>query len=355
MFNRSKISTISGIVGWIQPTNPDYAILNAANLASVSGRFVNENKLIKIEYLKETQDYRDISDEQFNSELEQLQKTSILSVMDRVFNESDYIDRQILYPYSNNKVNTDDLPDGFVGIKIAQDNTKNVAFEITRDILEFEGTGSVTLVLFNSQKKEAIQSKTVEITSSLQEVQLNWRVDNSGPLYKGDLYYGYFTSGVTVKPYNRDYENANIQSNISHLSITNIQVKNTVDTNIFDLDDIENVSECWGLNPDITVFYDFTDLILQNQFLFAYAIQMQCQIQALSYIVSSLRANKAERKAASMLDTIIVEIDGRSADTGSEKIGLTDSLISEIRRVQKELKRIRKGYVHDGIITITRS
>lgn len=356
MFNRTKISAISGIVGWLQPANPDYAVLDATNLASVSGRYINESKFVKIEYLKDTQDYVDITDVAFNAELVQLQKTGILSVMDQVFNESDYIDRQILYKNPNNKTETDSLPAGFVGYRISQDDTKNLAIEIKRDLLEFDGAGDVTLVLFNSQQKTAVFTKTVTITSDLQEVELNWRLDNSSPLYKGDLFYGYFTSSVTggLLPFKREYQNANVKSVITDLCIENIKVPTATGSDIFDLDSIEGAEEVWGLNPDITVFYDYTDLILQNQFLFAYAIQLQCQIQSLTYYLSSLRTNKSDRKVAEMIDNIIVEIDGRSADTGSQKVGLANSLIYEIKRVRKEIKKLQRGYFHDGLITITR-
>jgi hypothetical protein len=354
MLNRTKISAISGIVGWLQPANPAMAILNAANLASVSGRYINENKFVKVEYLKDTQDYADISNDDFNTELIQLQKTAILSVMDQVFNESDYIDRQILYKNPNNKTETDTLPAGFVGYRIKQDDTKNLAIEIKRDILEFNGTGDVTLVLFNSQQKTAIFTKVVSITTDLQEVVLDWRIDNSSPLYKGDLFYGYFTSGVTITPFKREYEAANIKSIITSLCIENIKVTAATGSDLFDLDNIEGSDEVWGLNPDITVFYDYTDLILQNKFLFAYAIQLKCQVQALTYYISSLRTNKNDRKASEMMDNIIVELDGRSADTGSSKVGLTDMLIYEIRRVKKEINRLQKGYIHKGLLTITR-
>jgi hypothetical protein len=355
MFNRTKISAISGIVGWLQPANPTYAILDATNLASTSGRYVNENKFVKIEYLKDTQDYIEITDEQFNSELVQLQKTAILSVMDQVFSEPDYIDRQVLYKYPNNKTETDALPEGFVGYRICQGDTKNLAFEIKRDLLEFDGTGDITLVLFNSQKKEAVFTETVTITSTLQEVELNWKIDNSTPLYKGEYYYGYFTDGVTVTPFKRDYQNASVQSIITDLDIENIKVPTATGTDIFDLDDIEGAEEVWGLNPDITVFYDYTDLILQNQILFGRAIQLHCQIQAMTYYLSSLRTNKNDRKVSEMMDKLIVEIDGRVSDTGSFKVGLSDMLIREIGRVQKEIKRLKEGYEHDGLLTITRT
>jgi len=355
MFNRSKISGISGIVGWLQPIDPAYAILDATNIASTSGRFINESEFVKIQYLKDTQNYAAISDADFNTMLVQLQKTGILSVMDSVFNESDFIDRQVLYKSANNKVTTDTLPAGFVGYRIFQDDSKDLAFEITRDILEFNGTGNVTLVLFNSQKKTTVFSKTISITDTLQEVELNWRLDNSSPLYKGDLFYGYFTDSMTIEPFAREYQAASSTSIITNLSIENIKVPTATGPDLFDLDAIEGASECWGLNPDITVFYDYTDLILQNKFLFAYAIQLKCQIQALTYYLASLRSNKNQREAESMINQITLELDGRLPSTGSLKVGLNAMLINEILRVQKEIEKMRKGYFAYGILSTTRT
>jgi hypothetical protein len=355
MFDRSKISAISGIVGWIQPANPDYAILDAPNISSVSGRFINENKFVKVEYIKDSQDYASISDTVFNDELVQLQKTAILSVMDRVFNKPDFIDRQLVYRYPNNKVTTDSLLDGFVGYRISQDDTKNLAIEIKRDLLEFSGAGNVTLVLFNSQKQSTVFSKDVTIAGTLQEVELNWRLDNASPLYKGDIYYGYFTEGVTVLPFKRDYQNSNVKSCISNISIENIKVPDVSGGDLFDLTLIEGAEECWGLNPDITVFSDYTDLILQNQFLFAKAIQMQCQIQSLTYYLSSLRTNRIEREGNDAVNRIIIELEGTTESTGVKKVGLGDKLVGEINRIRKEITKLQKGYFNHGILSITRT
>jgi hypothetical protein len=355
MFDRSKISAISGIVGWQQPYNPDYAILDATNLASVSGRYVNENELAKVEYIKDSQDYAGISDDNFNDKLVKLQETSILDVMDKVFNQPDFIDRQVLYRFANNKINTDSLPVGFVGYEIKKDNTKNVAIEIKRDLLEFSGAGDVTLVLYNSNKKAVIESQLVTIASDLQEIELNWRLDNESPLYMGDLYYGYFTQGVSVLPFKRDYEGADVQSAITHLCIQNIQVPDATSGDLFDLTLIESAEESWGLNPDFTVFYDYTDLILQNEFLFGKAIQMQCQIQALTIGMASLRTNRNEREGDTMMNRILVELEGTTEGTGIKKVGLGDKLTGEINRIRKEIDRLQRGYFPKGILSITRT
>ena len=94
----------------------------------------------------------DISDLDFNTNLRELQQSAISSVCGAVFNESDYIDRQVLYRYAQNKTETETLPSGFIGYKITPNNTKSLAFSITRDILSFNGTGDIELMIFNSGK-----------------------------------------------------------------------------------------------------------------------------------------------------------------------------------------------------------
>jgi len=58
---------MSGIVGFKQPYNPEYAIVNAENQLSSSGYFVTDNPYAKIEYIKDNQDYLGIADDEFNS------------------------------------------------------------------------------------------------------------------------------------------------------------------------------------------------------------------------------------------------------------------------------------------------
>lgn len=355
MFNVSKVLSLTDQVGWKQPIDPKYAIVDAANQASLSGRNFNDNSYVKIPYIQQNQDYTGISDAEFNDVLKNINENAVVSVLDRVFNESDFIDRQVFYKYANNKINTDVLPDGFVGYELTPSIDKNYSFEITRDLLEFQGAGDVTLVLYNSNVREPIFSETVSVTSEIQEAQLNWRVDNTGTYYKGTFYYGYLTSGVSLLPFRRDYQGSNSISNITGLNIQDIQVKYTpTGTEIFDLSTIEGASESWGLNPDVLVFEDFTDFILQNRGLFSYAIQLQGQIKAMMIYLSSLRSNRHERISDDMISKIAIELDGANVEAWDKK-GLTGILSTEITRLKEEVIRLRTGYMDKGLISVTRS
>jgi hypothetical protein len=354
MFNRTKVvDNLIGLVGWKQSTNPDYPTLDAQNLTTNSGRVFNSNAFVKLETLYDNEDYAETDEPQFNTSLLELQKTAITNVMDSVFNEVDYIDRQLLYQNANNKTKTDTLPDGFVGYRIYQNLDKTQAFEITRCLLEFEGTGDITLLLYNSSKKEPLFEKQVTISSTQQSEELNWRLDNTDNFYKGEYYFGYLTDSVIVQPISREWSNANLMSCITGVSFEGIQVIYSPTTNeIFDLDDIEGASECWGLNPDITVFDDYTDLIIQNKFLFGYAIELQGQIKSIEKYIATIRSNKNQRISSEYYNKILIELDGINNENIRKK-GLRQILIYEISKVKEEIKKLNDGYFANGFLLNT--
>lgn len=351
MFNVNTIQTnLYKVVGFRQPYNPSYTVLDTDNTTSRSGYYATDNPLCKIEYIKDSQDYSDISDADFNTILKQMQETSIASVAGLVFNESDFIDRQVLYPWAQNKVDTETQPAGLITHKIQVSDAKNIAFEITRVLLDFDGSGDIKLMLFNTAEENPIQTETVTISSKHQEVKLNWVVDNSGDTYKGDYYIGYRTNDPaygTLAPFKRDYENSDIEADITYLNVERQQfVGHSTDT-LPDLDTEDSYDEASGLNLDITVYEDFTDLIVQNERLFARAIVTDLQIQCLTTSIASLRSNRNQRISQEIGNRILAEIDGLEVEDGVTITGLRPQLTREISNIRKEIKRLKDGYQGD--------
>ena len=355
MFNISTISNLYGVVGLRQPYNPDYAIIDSANLTSRSGYVVTDNPLCKVEWLKDGQDYQAISDADFNTVLEDMQKASIVSVSKLVFNKSDYIDRQILYSNAQNRVNTETLESGLVCHKIQVSNKKNIAFEITRVLLDFEGSGDITLMLFNTSQDAPLFSDVITINTTHQVQTLNWKVDNSGGTYKGDYYLGYLTntgSIGTLKPFKRDYENSDVESIITHLDIEKFQFKGHATAILPDLTTEDGLSEAIGVNPDITVYEDYTDLIVQNEALFASAINTEFQIRFLTQSMASLRSNRNERVSQDAINQILLNIEGVNVDDGIKVTGLSSQLFGAISNIRQEIKRLKDGYF-TGRLSVT--
>lgn len=355
MFNKGKIQTgLYGIVGLRQPYNPDYQIIDADNQVSTSGYFVTDHPMVKVEYLKDSQDFDQISDADFNTHIKNIQESAIASVCNAIFNDSDYLDRQVLYPFAQNRQATETLEDGLVAHKIRVSTEKNVAFEISRILLDFEGAGDIKLMLFNTSQTTPIESKTITITSNHQVEVLNWRVDNSGDTYKGEYYLGYLSNAVaigTLKPYKRDYENSNIEANITYLDCDKVLFKSHATETLPDLTTETSIDECLGLNPDITVFEDFTDMIVNNKMLFGYAVYLDMCIKIISTYTSSLRSNRNQRMSEAQTIRMIQEIEGQSGANAVKITGLRPMLVGELRRLAKEIEKLKEGYF-GGIITV---
>lgn len=344
MFDKTAINSMYGIVGVRNPFNPAYSIVNADNQISRSGYYVNDNPLCTIQSLKSCQNYVSINDTDFNLMLKRMQETAISSVASQVFNESDLIQRDLIYSNSLNKVNTESLPTGFVGYKITLDNCNDVAFELKRVILEFDGTGSFDLLLFNTGSKTALKTKTIAITSDSQVEVLDWKLDNSANTYKGDFYVGYINSGLTINPFKRDYDLSGIKTSFNNLYIQNVAVEGHLTANLFDLNNVDYADENIGLNFDITVYKDFTDLLINTETIFSKAILLTFQINFLSVYVASIRKN-GEKRETDNLVRIIQEVEGQTGSDVKLKItGLKPLLIKEISFIKNEINKLRDNF-----------
>lgn len=363
MFDKSKIETaLFGLVGFRQPYNPDYAILEPDLLVSRSGRYVTDNPYAKIEYFKDSQDYKDISDSDFNQLLRDTVSTSISNICSSVFDKPSYIDRNLFYRYALNKGDgTDDLPDGFIGYEIIPSQRKNLAFEIKRVLLNFDLGGAsaekIELMLFNSSIDTPIYSEIITLTDTNQEVELNWVVNNTDSMYKGEYYLGYnYNSGsVNYKPYKRDYNASNVLTCFKELYIDEVKVPGHATSTLFNLDDTDGLSLSTGLNFDITIYDDYTDLIINNEKLFAEAIEMSIAIDMINVYRASLRSNRNQRKSEEHIIRVIQEIEGQD-EVGSVKIvGLRQRLSGKLTKLRKEIDKLRKGYFGGMIMVETRS
>jgi hypothetical protein len=361
MFDKQKITdALKGLVGFRQPTNPDYAVIDSTNLESRSGYYFDDNPYVKVEYLKDNTDYKDISDADFNTLLQEYQESAIASVCGQVFDKPSYIDRNLFYRFAQNKQETDTLPEGFIGYRIRVEDKKNLAFELKRVFLDFDldgGSGeTIDLVLYNTAIADPIESISITLTDPHQEVELNWVVNNTDGYYKGEFYLGYvYTNSTQYDPYKRNYNASNVLSCYTHLFIEEIKVVNHTTNVLFDLDDVDGLSESTGLNFDLTVFDDYTDMIINNERLFSRAVFYQGAINMLSNYTASLRSNRNQRQSEENVIRIIQEIEGQDVD-GSVKItGLRPQLFGQLHKIRKEIERLKKGYFGEHFMVTTRT
>ena len=350
MFDKTKIETaLFGVVGLNQPYDPQYAILEPDLIVSDSGYFVDELPFINVQSIKQSENYKDISDVEFNETLRRSQKSAISTVANQVFKEPSFIDKQWMYGNAMNKVNTENIPDGFVGFKILVTKENDVAFKITRVALDFSLEGQISegieIMLFNSAKSDPIFSTGIIVDSEHKVVELNWAVDNTDNYYKGEFYLGYVkTNSMVMKPYSRDYGCSNILSNIKYIHTEPIKVAGHSTNTLFDLTTIDGLSEATGMNFDLTVYNDYSDLIMENQFLFAKAIQLQWGVNILTDYLSTLRSNRTQRQNDSNILRVIQELEGQSGEGVVRIRGLRPALFIEIKSLKKQIHKLTRGY-----------
>lgn len=354
MVNINKIQTaLQGLVGFKQPFSPDYAIVDIDNQKSDSGYFVTDNSYAKIEYIKDNQDYEGISDLDFNLLLTQIKHSAVSSVMNQVFSSYDFIDRDLFYKNASNKIETESLVSGWVGYQLEVAATKNKAFKINRVLLDFQGTGAIELLLWNTSKKQPLLRKVIQITTDHQEVLLDWVIDNASDTYKGEYYIGYLTSGLTVQPYKREFNNGTVLSSFVDLNVSEYRVVNHNTTTLFDLNDLEGLSESTGLNFDISVYDDYTDFAINNKMLFARAMQLECIIYCIQMYMSSLRNNANNALSNVLYERMMIDLEGVATNRSITVKGLRNNLISEIVTIKEEIEKIRMGVSKKGMIMIT--
>jgi hypothetical protein len=339
MVEKNKlISSLYQIVGFRQPTDPTFSVvLDADNKVSRSGYYINDDPFAKLTTLLDTQDNSEINDLQFNALLKQLQQRSITDVVNAVFSDADFIERGLLYNYPNNKVETTTLS-GMVGREIVHSGAFNVAFNIKRVILEFEGTGTLRLLLFHTSRPTPIYAKNINITSTYQIESLNWICNNSDHL-RGDYRLCYIaTSGL--KPYKRNYEYSNIKNIFTHIRFRDFRVNHTTET-MWDLRLEEGLSDDCGVNPDIVIYHDYTDLVMQSEELFAAAISQQCVVNIIEYFASSKRSNVNQRISNEFLSRAMVYIEGQD---DPNIVGLTKKIANQIELIKEHIKRLKDNH-----------
>lgn len=354
MVRVSKIQEgLFGIVGLRQPLDPSFPILSEQNLTSRSGLYADDVPPFKLKLLKDTQEYISISDEQLNAYISQMQKTAITSVMFKVFDQGSYIDRNYLFSRANSRtkvINQISIGQCF-GFKIEVGARKNLGFKINRVRLEFDFDGSevdVTLYLMNSFLNEPIYSKEITINKSDFIQDLDWVIDSTENDYKGNYYLLIQAKdGARLQPFERNYENSPAQNDIAFLDFEQIIIPN-FNSEMFVFENEISFSQNVGINPDVMVYDDFTDFVLNSQNLFARAIQLEFAIALMMQVATSTRSNRDERLGREIVAMMLVSING---EEGKSK-GLKGSLYHEVGQIKKEIEKLKKSFFQ-GVISVS--
>jgi hypothetical protein len=343
MIDYSKIRAKAvDLVGWRQSTKSGSLTLDSDSIKSNSGLYYDDaNALVTANNLQATQDDEAITAGSFNTLLDDIVKGAFSEVLSKVFNREDHIDTDLLYKHENVFEHPIDNVVGFQGYEVLVGKNMNVSAIINNILLEWYGDETVTIYLFNSQKKAPVYSKEVSaLERDTVEAEFNQTM-NTFEYFGGRWFIGYLTSGLTNRPVNRQFQEANLRYYFGDtLDIRPVFVSGWDSATMFNMEDIQYTSYSYGLNMEISVYRDFTQLVLTDLNRFARALQLQVAVRVVDIISNSVRSNKAERLSKS---NALLELSGNKNNFRvPEFVGLQDKLIAEIIS-------LRNNYYPSGI------
>ena len=339
MFNSSiVISALFGRVGWKQPTQTDYAILSAPNTYSKSGLFFSDyHKILTIKNIKDTLEDVDITDADFNTYLEDLQKASINRVLNGVFNKQIVIEQSQLFireheldfmEYANTSK--------FVGIRInvAEDSTYSVKLNYLS--LLFNGNVTFKIYCFHTASGK-LWEQQINVTANKEAiVTIDKTLSISTTTNKGgEFLIGYFQDDLgSVKAIN--YTDS-FDNDASLFGVCGFEAVKT-GAATYDTKTVLTNNINYGINAELTGQRDFTNVIASNAAQFDEAVGLQMACDVIEQIIFSTRSNSTERITKEQSAQLYNDL---NLDTPNDEMPYSAGLKNRLKR---EIQRLNKNF-----------
>ena len=323
MFASSQIKGLC-LVGWRSSTVTGMPVISAANLLTSSGMTYSDfSSLVTVQNVYRVQEDSAITDSNFNTFLTNLTDAAFIKVLNSVFQEDDFIENKVVYPFEYTWTELIDNDTSFVGFEITPANRNELSLTLNRVFTSFDAVDSLKLLLFHSSKYLPIQTKTITLAQLTEtDTLLDWNL--SGFDYSGGKFYvGYLRSALTAKAVNRNWDKANKKSCFNMFKIKPVIVPGHDTETLFDVDLIEYEDETYGLNFDITSWKDYTNIVLRNRNKFVNALGLQVAADVLDLIIKGTRSNRIERELEARAFS---ELEGFINDNLPRTIGIAAKL-----------------------------
>ncbi|MDP4151190.1 MAG: hypothetical protein Q8943_17420 [Bacteroidota bacterium] len=347
-FNQSVVlPVLMGRMGWRQSTIQKYALLDATNQGSTTGRYFNDfHALCKISNLLDSQEDKDISTDDFNTYLQSLQQSVIMRCLNSVFQEPDYLEQVLLYERNTRvqaSVNNAGL---FVGYEIDVAKSFDVAVQIDSATLYFDQDITFPLHLFKDGKKTPIWSQVVTVNAfentvvDFPDLVLNY----IGAQTKGSVYYfGYFQADLgSARAIREQVEQWNQTMCMRIGAFTAPQT----DTLAFNSSTRYITNLPYGMNLEMSSFRDHTQMIIKKANVFDNAVGLQMVYSVLEQVLYSTRINEKERILKDGLGAMGLMLELRGAIPASDvarTTGLQTKIDAEYARVSKTFYPKQRG------------
>ena len=337
MYTASKILTLYGIAGWRVPTLATIPTLDASNKATKFGEYFDSvSKIVTLDNIYNCMENKDLTELQWNAMLKQMQEDAILRVVKSIFNDDGIIENRNLFNFEsalNAKIaNATD----FVGYEIELVKCMDIKAAINSIITSFDGVGAVKILVFHSSQQAPVYTEeiTTQTDSDLYTVPTSLMDLDPNTYQGGKWYIGYLRSGLTVQAYDRDYEDANIQTVFNVVKFEAIKFPNHDTETLPDVTTLEYTDESYGLNFNVSTYEDFTKIILNSARNLNTAILLQMAEIVLEMIINSNRENANKNNLRNVASVeLTADIAGDNSLPGG---GIRYKLTKEIERLKEQ-------------------
>ena len=162
---------------------------------------------------------------------------------------------------------------------------------------------------------------------------------------EGWILYKQKQSEITSEAVDRDWDKANVQSCFNTLRMHPVSYPNWTAETLFDVEELDNESETYGLNFDITAYKDYSNIVERNKQRFVNAIGYQVAGDVLDLILKSVRTNRIERITEGQ---VLFEMEGLISPDLPRTMGTTQKLGTEIDELRKTFvteQKVRRGTI----------
>lgn len=340
---------------WRKPTRTDFTpVLTGLNVWAdddiYSPVFDAEHKAVNAYNVWVTQEDKDISSDNFNVYLQQLQRDCVLKCLNTVFSKRERLEKVLMFDRFGRTDYVNPNTGQFVGVRITPAKMFDVSVQIDSVALLFDSDKTFNLYVFHdSQPTVPIATISVTSVANVQtEVKLGTILSYAGVGKKsGCFYVGYFQDDLgSAQGINEIVQRFNPMYNFGCVPIE-LPVPATHQVNV---SQVSFTMKTHGMNFQLSAFRDFTQLIVDSPHLFDNLLGLQMAADVIELIQNSLRSNKDERITGDMLKTLYSDLNlAVSTDEIPFSVGLKTRIQKEIYRVMREFfpKEKATSITHD--------
>lgn len=333
MYNVAEIKTaFEGLIGWRQ--NPDQSSgtyqLNSSLTTSSSGLYFNDvHPTLNFENIRSVApDFNKIGNDQterntlFSNWLKEKTDSALIEAVQTWFSQkselntaNNLLESIDLFTTTSNFNQLQNSSTDLVGHRYTPCFSKNLRLKIEKIKVQFDTNQVLQLHLFQSGIKDAIHTVNIDYTGngSVQEETVNW-VLKAGYSYFltydagiilgnaiNGIYDFDFTGSSQTFPSGKFYEVSAFRADVDSI-LTLWDLNKTVYTN----------STNFGLNTQLSVYCDYTDLIVQQKHLFQMLFYYSVANKLMREIAfnSESRVNRNVNNEKLSMQNILYEIDG---------------------------------------------